>query len=644
VESLLPALPNDREIPDTSRSSDSDISSVVSDVFPGKEGKGGDSDCRSAASLCKQKKFAEAIALIDRETNPSGKCFYIRSNCHLGLGNFEEALLDIKRAEKDLPDYYKNYFTEGTIQSELNRLPESIAAYSKALSLKPDSVRILDARAAAYYRHGQFLPALADYESAILLAPKDLNALYMRGLCYFMLGQYQMVPVCYSDYLALQPDDVSAMANRGTAYYELGKYQDSLVDFDRVLSLEPKDVSSLYKRCLIYWHLGRWQSAFADADLAMSVSGWQDKNSGYIALCLYMMSLKDKRSPQMIVSRALTNLDPKTWPYPIFKYLGGKMSRSDLLAAAGSNEQWLTQARTYVALNELWTGTDPKGAASLLAEVREYGDSSLPEYNLAVDEIFRNQTKDIVNISRPVTGRYALVIGVSKFRDASINLRYSDKDAKDFSDFLINSEGFPAKNVRLLVNEEATRENILGSLGDDWLPRKTNKDDLVLIYFSTHGSPSIMDAKGINYLIAHDTDKKMLFATGIPVQDLTRMVKDKVHADRVVVIMDACHSGAARADDRLKIDAAAMSSESGQAVICSSLPEQVSWESKEYANSVFTHHLIEGLRSRGRKTSIGDSFEYARLNVDKEVWNDRQVHQTPVLKSTWSKPDLSLAQ
>jgi uncharacterized caspase-like protein len=197
--------------------------------------------------------------------------------------------------------------------------------------------------------------------------------------------------------------------------------------------------------------------------------------------------------------------------------------------------------------------------------------------------------------------------------------------------------------VRLLVNQEATRQNILSALGESWLPRKTNKEDLVVIYFSTHGSPSIMDSKGLNYLLAHDTDKTVLFATGIPVQDLTRMVKDKLRADRVVLIMDACHSGAAKADERLKIDPEGMASESGQAVICSSLPEEVSWESKQYQNSVFTHHLMAGLKSKGKATSLADSFQYARQNVESEVWADRKSKQTPVMKSTWKRADLVIA-
>lgn len=120
------------------------------------------------------------------------------------------------------------------------------------------------------------------------------------------------------------------------------------------------------------------------------------------------------------------------------------------------------------------------------------------------------------------------------------------------------------------------------------------------------------------------------------------MIKDKVHADREVVIMDACHSGAAQEGGNLKIDAGRMAESSGQSVICSSLPEEVSWESKEYPNSVFTHHLIEGFKAKGHDTTLGDTFKYTRNQVEKEVWTDRKAHQTPVMKTTWTNCDLPL--
>src|SRR5262249_15310147 len=118
------------------------------------------------------------------------------------------------------------------------------------------------------------------------------------------------------------------------------------------------------------------------------------------------------------------------------------------------------------------------------------------------------------------------------------------KDATDFANFLTSREHFAPDHVKVLIDENATRANILSMLGDRWLPHVANPDDLVVIFISSHGSPATMDVAGINYLVSHDTDPENLFVTGIPMQDFVQTIKKRVHSDRVVVFLDACHSGA----------------------------------------------------------------------------------------------------
>lgn len=245
----------------------------------------------------------------------------------------------------------------------------------------------------------------------------------------------------------------------------------------------------------------------------------------------------------------------------------------------------------------------------------------------------------------PVADKWALVIGVSKFTNPSINLKYPAKDARDFYDFLINKQHFAKDHVGLLLDEKATRENICAMIGDKWLPRVAAPDDLVLIYISSHGSASTMDVGGLNYVVAHNTDVDSLYATGIPLQQLTQMVKSRVHSNRVVIILDACHSGAASADSKglsvsRNYDAEAIAQGTGQLVLCSSSPAEVSWESKQYNNGVFTKRLMEALAKNGEKTSLSEAYSSLKESVQNEVLRDRGILQTPVLKSSWNGNDL----
>jgi hypothetical protein len=256
--------------------------------------------------------------------------------------------------------------------------------------------------------------------------------------------------------------------------------------------------------------------------------------------------------------------------------------------------------------------------------------------------------EELPSASKPVADKWALVVGVSTFQDPTISLKYASKDATDFAEYLVKEAHFAPDHVKLLTDEKATRENILAQVGDKWLPRVAEPDDLVIIYVSSHGSPQTMDVGGISYLLAHNTDKESLYATGIPVQDLTRMIKERVHCQRIIVILDACHSGAAKAADKgifrsHNINADAVCQGTGQLVICSSEPDQVSWESASYPNGVFTRHLIDGLKQKGEFTNLGEAFDYVSDKVKTQVLRERGELQQPVLRTKWQGEGLKLS-
>lgn len=253
--------------------------------------------------------------------------------------------------------------------------------------------------------------------------------------------------------------------------------------------------------------------------------------------------------------------------------------------------------------------------------------------------------RDSSMVNTPIGDKWALVVGISKFKDNTINLQYAAKDATDFANYLKTEGNFTPDHVHLLTDEKATREEILDQLGVRWLPSVARKNDLVVIFFSSHGSPSSIDAGAINYVLAHDTNKDNLLATGIPLKSFAESLKDRLQCKRVVVIMDACHSGVAAGAKgmfrQVGPDADALAQGSGQLVICSSGRSQTSWESKRYNNGVFTHYLLEGLRKQGNQPKLGETFDYLSKMVAEEVQRDRLGEvQTPAMQSKWEGKDL----
>ncbi len=55
-----------------------------------------------------------------------------------------------------------------------------------------------------------------------------------------------------------------------------------------------------------------------------------------------------------------------------------------------------------------------------------------------------------------------------------------------------------------------------------------------------------MDLRGKSYLVTYDSDPEDLDATGIGMQEVNEKIHNRVLSDRVVLVLDACHSGKQR--------------------------------------------------------------------------------------------------
>lgn len=250
---------------------------------------------------------------------------------------------------------------------------------------------------------------------------------------------------------------------------------------------------------------------------------------------------------------------------------------------------------------------------------------------------------------RPIKDKWAVVIGVDTFKDSKIpKLRFPAKDAEDFAKFLVEKANFAPDHVLLLLNSNATRNNIVSAIAGNWLPMRVLPDDLVVIYASTHGSPSELDKGGENFLVAYDTDQDDLFATGVLLQDLAPTIFRRTNCDRVVLLLDACNSGAAEVGGKglyrtTNFDVNSIAGK-GQIVISSSGAAQRSWESKRYQNGVFTRNLIEVLtKEQQDKSDIQSAFDSLKDKVQSEVKFDRQAFQTPVMHSKWEGEPLRIS-
>jgi len=243
----------------------------------------------------------------------------------------------------------------------------------------------------------------------------------------------------------------------------------------------------------------------------------------------------------------------------------------------------------------------------------------------------------------PVAQRWAVIIGISAYRDSRIpSLRYASADARSLYNWLTSPEGgrYPPTRVKLMLNKEATQLNIKDALFV-WL-QQALEEDMVLIFFAGHGSPESPDSPGNLFLLPYDVRYDNIATTGFPMWDIETALKRFVKAKKVVVMADACHAGgvgqaydiARRADRGLKANPISSALQNlsgigdGIAVITASDDKQFSQESEKWGggHGVFSYFLLEGLKGEAdynndNRVTLGEIIPYISEQVRRATRN-----------------------
>ncbi len=239
---------------------------------------------------------------------------------------------------------------------------------------------------------------------------------------------------------------------------------------------------------------------------------------------------------------------------------------------------------------------------------------------------------------------WAVVIGINSYPQIR-QLNYADNDAKAFYQYLIDFNKIPPENVVLLLNEDARLTKIRSSLGTH-LKNKAGKEDMVIIYFAGHGATekdvSSPDGDGLEkYLLPYDVDPKDLYATALPMAEISRIFK-RIQSERLIFIADSCYSGASGGRSISLNDIRSNLSDGfldriargkGKIILTASGANEVSAEKPNLKHGVFTYFLLEGLKGKADTDQDGlitvdEAYRYVSEHVPDAT--DQQQH--PVKK------------
>ncbi len=273
--------------------------------------------------------------------------------------------------------------------------------------------------------------------------------------------------------------------------------------------------------------------------------------------------------------------------------------------------------------------------------------------------------------------RWALLVGIGNYQSDYVNeLKFTSKDAQGIRDILIQKGSFGEDHIRLLTDDQATKQNIVAGL--NWLADKSKPDDLVIIFHAGHGyycedkdgdeksrDPSGKDIYD-EMLVTYDTDV-LKPETGLIDDEFSNLIK-RIKSQNLIILFDTCHSGGAalsatmaRADrdpdlpPEEEMGTEADLDRQGSFLLTASRPSEYSWASTKLAHGVFTYHLLKALNGEADENGDGEiaiqeARDYINANVPQYYVNEKGMtsqHPTnkdllggrhPVITWTTEKP------
>lgn len=138
----------------------------------------------------------------------------------------------------------------------------------------------------------------------------------------------------------------------------------------------------------------------------------------------------------------------------------------------------------------------------------------------------------------------ALLVGINKYKIPGADLNGCVNDVTNVRDILLKHFGFTVKEIRVVVDDRATKRAIMERL--KWLVKGAKAGDRLLFHYSGHGS-QIRDRDGDELkdqmdeiICPHDMDWDGTFITDDELGEIFSALPKGVNLE---VLLDSCHSG-----------------------------------------------------------------------------------------------------
>ncbi len=249
-----------------------------------------------------------------------------------------------------------------------------------------------------------------------------------------------------------------------------------------------------------------------------------------------------------------------------------------------------------------------------------------------------------IDLNIPTTGiqaenTFVVAIGNEDYHFVS-PVEFAENDMEVFAKYCEKTLGIPSQNIRCYSS--ATFGTLLSALAGLKDIAKAYKGNLnIIFYYAGHGIPN--EAEKTAYLLPVDADGKQTEACF----SLSRLYKElsDTKAKSVIVLMDACFSGAQRGEGMLNaargvaIGTKREKTADNLVAFSAASGSETAYPYKEKGHGLFTYYLLKKLKETKGDVTLGELCDYVTEQVGKQSVVINQKSQTPTVSSPASLGD-----
>jgi parallel beta-helix repeat protein len=272
--------------------------------------------------------------------------------------------------------------------------------------------------------------------------------------------------------------------------------------------------------------------------------------------------------------------------------------------------QGITDSQGYVYFNDIISGT---------YILYLNADGYYPTIQTSVVTIGQNNSENLTLLVNPQTYEcWALIVGVAYYR------YINDAPLVDYTALALYNRLYPIwgkDHIKLLLNEDATKQNINNAI-INWLAPRENQDDQVLVFFSGHGGFYNSTYPPYEYICPYDFYNAQSNAiTDSSLNDWLNILDSQ----KTTVILDSCYSGGFIPE----------LSEAGRIILAACRADETALTCIDLQHSLFTHYLLTSFVTNNADANMDgriswqEIFSYVEPEVTAQALKYEEHEQHP---------------